>query len=202
MRFLLFTTLFLSVFIIITVYISKRFVNKLHFHARYKKLFNFFLITNLLGVFGYLLFRYFPIVPNFIFFLLSIPIGIIFLLFTTTLIYEIFTYLIHVGIKSNNRREFFKKSLDFGALALASGINAKAMYNAKHLEIEKVTIKLPNLPQSYTLVQLSDVHIGGLIDKDFIASLVKKINALSCDAVVITGDLVDTDLRYAKEAID
>ena len=202
MRFLLFATLFLSVFIILTLYISKRFVNKLHFQTRYKKLFNIFLWFNLLGVFGYLLVRYFPVVPNFIYFLLSIPIGIIFLLFTTTLIYEFFTYCIHVGTKSNTRREFFKKSLDFGALALASGINAKAMYNAKHLEIESVTVKLKNLKKSYTLVQLSDVHIGGLIDKKFMASLVAKINAIKCDAVVITGDLIDTDIKYAKEALD
>lgn len=202
MRFLLFATLFLSVFIILTLYISKRFVNKLHFQTRYKKLFNIFLWFNLLGVFGYLLVRYFPVVPNFIYFLLSIPIGVIFLLFTTTLIYEFFTYCIHVGTKSNTRREFFKKSLDFGALALASGINAKAMYNAKHLEIESVTVKLKNLKKSYTLVQLSDVHIGGPIDKKFMASLVAKINAIKCDAVVITGDLIDTDIKYAKEALD
>jgi len=165
-------------------------------------MFNLFLVVNLLGVFGYMLVRYFPVVPNFIYFLFSIPIGIIFLLFTTTLIYEIFTYLIHVGIKQNNRREFFKKSLDFGALALASGINAKAMYNAKHFETENVTVKLKNLKKSYTLVQLSDVHIGGLIDQKFMASLVEKVNAQKCDAVVITGDLVDTDIHYAKEALD
>lgn len=202
MRFLLFATIFLLVFIILTVYISKRFINKLHFKPIYKQLFNIFLVFNLLGVFGYIFFRYHPIVPNFVYFLFSIPIGIIFLLFTTTIIYEIFNYLIHKSSMNQKRRLFFKKSLDFSSLIVASSINAKALYNAKHLETENVTVKLKNLKKSYTIVQLSDVHIGGLIDKNFMASLVEKINALKCDAVFITGDLIDTDISYAKEAID
>ncbi len=202
MRFLLFATIFLLVFIILTIYISKRFVNKLHFKPMYKQLFNLFLLFNLLGVFGYIFFRYHPIVPNFVYFLLSIPIGIIFLLFTTTIIYEIFNYLIHKSPINEKRRLFFKKSLDFSSLILASSINAKALYNAKHIETENVTIKLKNLRKTYTVVQLSDVHIGGLIDKTFMASLVEKINVLKCDAVFITGDLIDTDIRYAQEAID
>lgn len=202
MRFLIFATIFLLVFIILTLYISRRFVNKLHFRPIYKQLFNIFLAVNLLGVFGYIFFRYHPIVPNFVYFLFSIPIGIIFLLFTTTVIYEIFHYLINVTAGNEKRRTFFKKSLDVSSLVLASSINAKALYNAKHLETQNVTIKLKNLKKSYTIVQLSDVHIGGLIDKTFIASIVERINLLKCDAVCITGDLIDTDIKYAKEAID
>ena len=202
MRFLLFATLFLLVFTLLTLFISKRLVNKLHFKPIYKRAFNIFLSFNLLGVLGYMLFRYYPVVPNFIYFLFSIPIGVIFLLFTTTVIYELFNYLIRITSKENGRREFFKKSLDFSALALASGINAKALYNAKHIETQNVTVKLKNLKKSYTLVQLSDIHIGGLIDKTFMASLVKKVNDISCDVVVITGDLIDTDIKYAKEAVD
>lgn len=202
MRFLLFATIFISVFIIITLYISKRLVKKLHFKQKYKNYFNAFLILNLLGVLGYMVFRYYPVIPNSVYFLLSIPIGIIFLLFTTTVIYDIFSLVIQKGVQNEKRRTFLKKSLDFGSIALAGGINAKAMYNAKHIEQENVTVKIKNLSQSYSMVQISDVHIGGLIDQSFIASLVQKINALKADVVVITGDLIDTDIRFAKEAVD
>ncbi len=51
-------------------------------------------------------------------------------------------------------------------------------------------------------MQLSDVHIGGLIDKTFIKNLVQRVNKLEADVVVITGDLVDTNLIYAKEALN
>ncbi|MFA7083122.1 MAG: metallophosphoesterase [Arcobacteraceae bacterium] len=168
----------------------------------YKKVFNIFLLINLFGVLGYMLFRYFPVVPNFIYFLFSIPIGLIFLLFITTVIYELFNYLINVSTKNSKRRAFLKKSLDISSLAVAASINAKAMYNARYIQTEYVQVKLKNLEKEYKIVQLSDVHIGGLIDKKFIASLVEKINAQNCDAVVITGDLIDTDIKYAKDAID
>jgi len=41
-----------------------------------------------------------------------------------------------------------------------------------------------------------------LIDQKFIANLVIKVNELKPDIVVITGDLVDTNLKYAKPALD
>jgi predicted MPP superfamily phosphohydrolase len=202
MRFLIFATIFFTVFVIFTLYVSKRFVSKLHFKERYKKYFNIFLVINLLGVLGYLIFRYYPIVPNFIYFLFSIPIGIIFLLFTTTVIYDIFAYTINKTQKNEKRREFLKKSLDIGAVAVAGSINAKAMYNAKHIETQTIKISLKNLAQPYKIVQISDVHIGGLIDKAIISQLVSNINTHKADVVVITGDLIDTDIKYAKEAVD
>ena len=88
------------------------------------------------------------------------------------------------------------------SVALAGSINAKAMYNARHIEIEDVEIKIRNLKQTYNIVQLSDIHIGGLINKEFISNLVKKVNDLNPDIIVITGDMVDTKLEYAKEALD
>jgi predicted MPP superfamily phosphohydrolase len=202
MRFLIFATIFLTVFIIFTLYISKRFVAKLHFRDRYKKYFNYFLVINLLGVFGYLLFRYYPVIPNWLYFLLSVPIGVIFLLFSTTVIYDIVSYTINKTQKNEKRRDFFKKSLDIGAVAVAGGINAKAMYNAKHIQTQYVEIGLKKLAKDYKVVQISDVHIGGLIDKAFIAQLVQNINSHHADIVVITGDLIDTDIKYAKEAVD
>lgn len=103
---------------------------------------------------------------------------------------------------SDNRRKFFKKSLDVSALSLAAAVNVKAMYNARTVELEKVDVKIDNLKTPYKIVQLSDIHIGGLIDKKFIASIVNRVNNLKPDIVVITGDLVDTNIKYAKEALD
>ena len=45
------------------------------------------------------------------------------------------------------------------------------------------------------------MHIGGLIDKDFVKHSVTKINSLKADIVVITGDLMDTDIDSIIDAI-
>lgn len=202
MRFLIFATIFMSVMTILTLLIARRFIRKLHFKQRTKNIIYVLLAINLLGVLGYMFVRYNPTVPNWLYFLLSIPIGVIFILFIATIFYEISSRILDKLPLRKNRRDFFKKSLDIGAIALAGSVNAKAMYNAKHIELEEIDIKIKNLKKEYTIVQLSDIHIGGLIDKEFISSLVKKVNALEADIVVITGDLVDTNMKYAKEALD
>jgi len=202
MGFYIFITTFISVMTILTLLISRRLVRKLHFSKKVKFLINIFLVVNLLGVIGYIFARYNPTIPNWAYFLLSIPIGIIFLLFVATIFYEIFSRLIKVIPVNEKRRDFFKKTLDIGALSVATSVNAKAMQNAKTVEIEKVDVKIKGLGKPKKIVQLSDIHIGGLIDKYFIANLVKRVNQLDADIVVITGDLVDTSLDFAKDALD
>ena len=146
--------------------------------------------------------RYYPLVPNWLYLLLSLPIGVIFLTFIITLLHEIISFGFSKTSFKKNRREFFKKGLDIGAISVVIATNAKAIDNARDIELEVVDVKINNLTQPYSIVQLSDIHIGGLIDKEFINSLVKKVNILNPDVIVITGDLVDTKLAFAKAALD
>lgn len=201
MRFIIFASIFIFVMALLTLFIHKRFINKLDISKKIKKIINIFLVINLFGVFLYMLTRYVISVPNEIYFLLSLPIGLIFLLFCTTVLYEILSHIPKVS-KDENRRVFFKKSIDLASLAFATSLSAKATYNAKEAYIENVDIKIDNLQKPYTIVQLSDVHIGGLIDKKFIENIVAKVNSLNADLVVITGDLIDTDLKYVEDVVN
>ena len=201
MRFIIFVTLFLTVFALISLYINKRFISHLHIKDIYKKYFRVFLVVNFIGIVGYMYARYNPNIPNFLFFILSLPVGILFLLFCTTLFYDVSRFSLFKLPISSSRRAFFKKSLDVSSLTLAVGLTGRSLYEARTIELEKVDIKIKDLNKPYSIVQLSDVHIGGLIDKEFISSIVKRVNALKPDIVVITGDLVDIALPYAKEAL-
>ena len=201
MGFIIFATIFIVVFALLSFYISKRFIGRLDFKSKTKKYLNIFLIFNFFGILLYLLSRYVISVPNELNFLFSISIGVIFLLFFTTLFYDIFHFLLKITPINENRRDFFKKSLDIGGITLSCGITATATYGAKDITIEKVNIEIKNIQKEYKIVQLSDIHIGGLIDKDFIANVVKTVNNLKADIVVITGDLIDTKLEYIQEAI-
>ncbi len=202
MRFIIFATIFLTVFALLNIYINRRLINKLDIKENSKKYFKYFLIFNFLGIVGYMFARYNPSIPNWLYFILSLPIGILFLLFCTAVIYDISLYLTSKLPVSKKRRNFLKKSLDISSVALAVGLTSRSIYEATTIELEKVDIKLKNLKQSYSIVQLSDIHIGGLIDKKFIAKMVTRVNDLSPDIVVITGDLVDIALKYAISALD
>lgn len=202
MNFILFISIFTIVFAFQTLIIKKRLIDKLDFTYKTKKYLSIILYITFLGVILYPIARYFPLVPNWLYFLLSLPIGMIFLTFIITLLHEIISFGINKTPFTKNRREFFKKGLDIGAISFVIATNAKAIDNARDIELEVVDVKINNLFQPYTIVQISDIHIGGLIDKDFIKSLVNKINILNADMVSITGDLVDTKLEFATAALD
>lgn len=57
-----------------------------------------------------------------------------------------------------------------------------------------VDVPLPGLPPAlhgFTIAQISDVHIGPTIKRDFLAGIVEIVNSLHVDLVAVTGDLVD-----------
>lgn len=57
-----------------------------------------------------------------------------------------------------------------------------------------VDVPLPGLPPAlhgFTIAQISDVHIGPTIKRDFMAGIVAIVNSLHVDLVAVTGDLVD-----------
>jgi hypothetical protein len=146
--------------------------------------------------------RYYFDAPNWLYFLFSIPIGALFLLFCTTIFYDISGLLLQAAPLSEQKREFFKKSLDTVSLAGAALLAAKSTYNAKYVEIQNIEIKIKNLKKSYKIAQLSDLHIGGLIDKNFIEEIVTKTNTLHPDIVVITGDLIDVGVTKAASTLN
>lgn len=194
----LFAVAFLGVFILLNMYISKRLIAHLDVNETTKYYLRLFLTLNFFGIVGYMLGRYFVDVPNWLYFLFSIPIGILFLLFCTALIYDISRVLVSHTPVSEKRRKFFKKSLDISSFAIATTLSARSLYEARTVQLEKVFIKIKNLKKSYKIVQLSDIHIGGLIDAEFIKNIVNRINVLNPDIVVITGDLVDIDIVKAR----
>lgn len=55
-------------------------------------------------------------------------------------------------------------------------------------------IALPGLPRGldgFSLVQISDTHVSPLLRKDWVGSLVERVNGCNPDLIIITGDLVD-----------
>lgn len=197
----LFFIAFLGVFILLNMYISKRLIKKLDIKEKSKKYLRIFLVVNFFGIMGYMLGRYYIDVPNWLYFLFSLPIGILFLLFCTAIIYDISRVLLSITPMSDSRRSFFKKSLDISSFIFASSISARSIYEAKFVQLEKVDINLKGLKTEYKIVQLSDIHIGGLIDAAFIKKIVQRVNLLNPDLVVITGDLVDIEISKADASL-
>ena len=72
------------------------------------------------------------------------------------------------------------------------------VWNASHPRVEKITVKIKNLPPGWRgrkLVQITDLHLGLILGSAFLESVVQQVNAQSPAAVLITGDLFDGDDR-------
>lgn len=66
-------------------------------------------------------------------------------------------------------------------------------------EIKVTNKKIPNHFHGLKIVHLTDVHYGRIINDKNIETIVKKINLLKPDIVVITGDLLDRDRELSEE---
>ncbi len=89
-----------------------------------------------------------------------------------------------------------------GAAAVATLVLGLA-HVARGPRVRRVEIPLPDLGvDAYTIVQLTDVHIGAFLGHEFAARVVRDVNALSPDLVVITGDLVDGRLAELRPHVE
>jgi len=59
------------------------------------------------------------------------------------------------------------------------------------VDVEVPLADLPPALRGFTIAQISDVHIGPTIKRDFVRGIVDIVNSLGADLVAITGDLVD-----------
>jgi predicted MPP superfamily phosphohydrolase len=96
---------------------------------------------------------------------------------------------------SEERREFLARAGAGVALAATGGFVGYGLWRSFHPPVvNEVVVKLPGLPKALdgiTIVQLSDIHVGPLIQRRFMDEMVARTNALRGDLVCITGDLVD-----------
>jgi predicted MPP superfamily phosphohydrolase len=67
-----------------------------------------------------------------------------------------------------------------------------SLFNGQRIVVKSNNCASPKLTRPFRLVQLSDVHIGSRSGR-YLTRVVDRVNALGPDAVVITGDLVDTE---------
>lgn len=70
--------------------------------------------------------------------------------------------------------------------------------------VRPVRVPLRRLPKSmsgFRVVQLTDIHIGPTLGRDWLVTIVERVNALKPDLVVITGDLVDGSVEALRDHV-
>src|SRR5258706_7294256 len=96
---------------------------------------------------------------------------------------------------SSHAHESWIRISAIGVMALTAAITLIGFFMARRTApVVKVEVPLANLPkelEGFTIAQISDIHIGQTIKRDFVVAIVDRVNLLEADMIAITGDVVD-----------
>ncbi len=101
-----------------------------------------------------------------------------------------------------SRRLLFERAVGVTLLAGTTGSVGWGIVRGRHdFRVEEVVVKIPGLSpklDGYTIVQVSDVHVGTFVKERELEEGFSKVRALRPDLLVATGDLVDHDAEYCE----
>jgi len=93
----------------------------------------------------------------------------------------------------------FKSSSAVAVPLLAGLFTLVGLINARRrAKVRSVNVPIADLPaplHGFTIAQISDVHIGPTIKREYVAAIVDAVNRLDADMIAVTGDLVDGSVK-------
>ena len=103
------------------------------------------------------------------------------------------------------RREFLKMM----AAGVAVPVAVPSLYGmyvgSAQLRVDDVELAFPDLPaglNGFTIIQISDLHVGPFMDSAALQSIVRRINAMAPDLVAVTGDIINWGSSCLDEAAE
>ncbi|WP_437723455.1 metallophosphoesterase [Sorangium sp. So ce861] len=100
------------------------------------------------------------------------------------------------------RRAFLANGAAGSAFLIGGGSAVYGALVGRHdYVIEEVAIPIPGLPRSldgFSIVQLSDIHLGLFVGEPEMRAAEDLVRKARGDLIVMTGDLIDFDPRYAE----
>lgn len=143
-----------------------------------------------------------PEVPRLV--MIAVNVGFVFIVLAAMmqLLSDIITVLIALV---KRRRVRFSHMVRYGIIGLSLGLSAFGVSQALRVpSLKEVTLEIKGLPQQfdgYRLVQLTDLHLSRLFQREWAEATVTATNAIGADLIVITGDLIDGTIAARQNDI-
>jgi hypothetical protein len=104
-----------------------------------------------------------------------------------------------------SRRVFTARVVAGAALTSVAGVTAAAVQATRgRVAVKRIEVLLDRLPAAadgMRIVQMCDMHVGGLLGKRFVEDVVQTANQLAPDVIAVVGDLVDGSIEQLRPAI-
>ncbi|TLD96050.1 metallophosphoesterase [Helicobacter jaachi] len=189
-------------FILLHIYMYKALLKSLSTKPFVRLVWKALTAINALCCIAYLFLRDSAQVPQAIYFLLSLSLGITFLLTMAALLYQCCSLII-MTFRSKSARSRARHRAKVSIFILSLIMLGIGTYNGvKKPTIVHKTLEIEGLSTPFRVAVLSDVHIGGLIEQNRVKQIVEMTNELDADMIFLTGDIVDAPLKHVELAVN
>jgi predicted MPP superfamily phosphohydrolase len=131
-----------------------------------------------------------------------LAIGLLSSLLVLTLIRDVVLLVGHAVSGLMPQGESLHRFQSWSAVAvpiLAGLLTVVGFANARRrASVRSVNVPIADLPaplHGFTIAQISDIHIGPTIKREYVAAIVDAVNHLHADMIAVTGDLVDGSVK-------
>ncbi len=104
------------------------------------------------------------------------------------------------------RRTMLVQSMNLAVIGAAAGLTAYGVFEARRRPaIKEITVPVVDLPEAFSgfrIVQITDIHAGLTVKRDFIETIVEMVNELSPDIIAFTGDLADGSVAHLRKDVE
>jgi predicted MPP superfamily phosphohydrolase len=118
-------------------------------------------------------------------------------LLVTTLLRDVLLLAARLSMSSASYEALLTPSA-LGAIVLTVAVTGVGFLVARRPRIVNIDIPIFRLPKplhGFSITQISDLHVGPTIRREFVERLVSRVNALRADLIAVTGDLVDGSVQ-------
>lgn len=103
------------------------------------------------------------------------------------------------------RRAFLLQATGFAVLGVAGALTAYGVYQARRKPgIVNLTVPIKHLPEAFEgfrIVQITDIHAGLTVKRDWIEIVALQVQELGADLIAFTGDLADGSVPYLRDHV-
>jgi predicted MPP superfamily phosphohydrolase len=104
-----------------------------------------------------------------------------------------------------NRRHFMLNSMNLGILGISGALVGYGFIQARCTPaVVEVSIPFHNLPEGlegFRIVQITDTHVGHTTRHDYMETVVERVNMLTPDIIVFTGDIADGTVSHLRDKV-